>query len=394
MNKIYKISLIFACVVVLALAFLVWLNNDLDKNKIDFKAVQFDIKEDKNNICIVTNEREFADALDDERIQIIDIENDLDLGIKYLSSLKIDSKYIEKHNEALIHPVLKRTGVSKVKIKDRKNLIIRSKTGSKILHTNFVIDNSENIKIENIYLDELWEWDEETLGYYSKNNWDFITIKNSKNVLINNCKFGKSYDGITDIKESQNITISNCEVLETDYLNNAFYNVQFDELEHNIDKYKMYSFLRNEALLSKEQVKKLSAYQFKVYLIGTEDYGPKNENIVIHDCKFFNVKTRVPQVRNSSVYFYNNYVKSNESDYNAYMSYKQYVLIEEKYPKIVALQSYGVIAIQRAYVVVENCEFIGTTYKYTTSKNFDLRGLGRIVKKSASHHIIVGQKTK
>ena len=52
--------------------------------------------------------------------------------------------------------------MSKLLIQNKDGLIIYSKNGCKLLHTNIVIKNSKNIKIENIKMEELWEWDEET----------------------------------------------------------------------------------------------------------------------------------------------------------------------------------------------------------------------------------------
>ncbi|MBR1540298.1 MAG: hypothetical protein IJ629_03900 [Clostridia bacterium] len=182
-KKIVKILLLIAIVFII---FWIWLSIELNKNKIDFSEVEIDIKKTDDNFCIVENEEEFIRALENKKIQIIEIINDLDLGYNTIKSLGISSPFITKHNEALTHPVLIGTGVSKLNIDNRDGLIIYSSSGSKILHANIIISNSENIKFENIFFDELWEWDEETKAEYDRNDWDFFTIKNSKNIQIKN----------------------------------------------------------------------------------------------------------------------------------------------------------------------------------------------------------------
>lgn len=213
-------------------------------------------------------------------------------------------------------------------------------------------------------MEELWEWDEETKGEYDRNNWDYITIKNSENIAIEKCDFSKAYDGITDIDYSKNITISNCNVLEID-LNNEFYNMQFEELEQNMNKYSIYSYLRKEIGLDIETIKKMVAYQFKVYNIGSNKENSQNTNIVIHDCTFKNVKTRIPMARNSSIYVYNSYVEATKVN-KKMLNKKDYKKIKKTYPKIVSFNSHGAISIKNSYMVIENCVYKGFKYTFNT----------------------------
>lgn len=348
---------------------------DLNQNKIDFKEVEIDIEKTDKNYIEVTNSRELLSALENDSINIINIKNDIDLGFY---NVDYYSRYIKEHNKALTHPKLKASGISKLVLKNKSNLIITSTTGSKLLHTNIVIDNGKNIKIHNIELAELWEWDEKTKANYDINDWDAISIRNSNNILIDHITFNKVYDGITDINDSKNITIKNCKLNNTD-INDNYFNDQFVELEDNKNKYPMYKYLRDDVKLSIDQIKKLSSYQYKLFLIGTKDYGSKNKNIVIHDNMFLNVKTRIPQARNSSVYFYNNYIDSSNISYDIISKKQKEMVNTSKYQKLVHLGTYGIISIQRSYVVSENNIFKGVDYPYTKGRDSKYKNIGRII---------------
>ena len=375
----YKLLLLIIIVGVFVFGYVYF---DLNQNRIHFHIVKINIKKDSNNYVDVTNEEEFILALENSNYKIINIVNDLDLGFFSLQKKEINSGYIIKHNVPLTHPVLMKTGVSKLVLSNRNGLIIKSSNGSKILHCNIRIENSKNIKIENVSMEELWEWDEVTGLEYDRNDWDYITIKNSKNVIISHCEFSKSYDGITDIKESSNIVIEYCKLNEVDINNNDFYNIQFEELEKNQDKYPIYRFLRKNAKVSIDEIKQIFSCQAKLYLIGPEDYGPKNNNIIIHDCLFLNVRNRVPQARNSSVYVYNVYADSKKINIYKILTDKQISYISSHYHIIVAPSSYGVISIQRSYIVVENCIYDGADNPYTYTRNGKYSNIGRIIIKN------------
>jgi len=369
-----KKIIILLFIVVIIIGIYVYL--DLNQNKISFYEVNINV--DKDNHIDVSSEEDFIKAIE-SNIKIININKDLDLGYYYLNNKSISSKYIIEHTEPLTHPVLKDTGVSKLLIKNRDGLVIKSSNGSKILHTNIIIEDSNNIEISNIELDELWEWDEDSLGEYDRNDWDAISIKNSNNILIDHITFHKVYDGITDIKNSCNITIKNCKLERVDINNDTFFNKQFEELENNKDKYLMYQYLRDEVGLTIKQVKLLSSYQYKLFLIGPKDFGEKNKNIVIHDNMFLNVKTRIPQARNSSVYFYNNYIDSSNINYNIISKKQKKMINNSKYLKLVHLTTYGIISIQRSYVVSENNILKGVEIPYTKRRDKSYKNIGRII---------------
>lgn len=366
MKKVIAITIVIIFILGLIVYF------DLNQNKISFNEAKVNIKKTDNNYIEVDNAKDFIKALDNNDIHIINIVKDIDLGYNKVEK----NKYIEEHNIPLIHPILKKSGISRLLLKNKNNLIITSSNKSSIYHANIIIENSSNIKIDNIVFKELWEWDEETTAEYDRNEWDNITILNSNKIEISNCNFTKSYDGIIDINNSNNITISN-NYLDTIDLKDEFFNKQFEELENNIDKYPMYKYLRKDVSLSIEKIKKLSQYQFKLFLIGTESNCPKNKNIVIHDNKFINVKTRIPQGRNSSIYFYNNYIDSRNIR-NDIISMEQVKMINEKYPKFVSLKEHGVISIERSYIVSKNNTFKGIDLPYTNTRDKDYFKIGII----------------
>ena len=383
MKKTKKFLRFFWLILMFFIIFIFYfLQNSLNKNRLEkFVQVNIEIEENEYNKVTVSDAKSFISAIEDDNIKIIQIENDIDLGYNLLKENGIESDYITEHNQPLTHPRLKRSGISKIRIKNKDGLIICSKQGNKILHANIVIEDSKNVKIDNIKFEELWEWDEYTQANYSRNDWDYITIKNSDSINIKNCEFSKAYDGITDIKNSKNITIEYCKLNEINIDEDEFFNEQFEELEKNIDEYPMYNFLRKDVGLDINKIKELSSYQFKLYTIGTEDNCNKNENIVIHDNMYFNIKTRIPLARNSSVYLYNIYADQSKINYNI-ISKSDLWKIKRKYPKFVSLSTHGIIAIQRAYVVEENCLYYGVKHRYTSYRGFSISNLGRIIKKS------------
>ena len=357
---------VLVCVIVIigiVISSFIYKNVFFKKQKSEFKEVEIIISENNHNKAFVTNPLEFVQALEDENIEIIEIMNDIDMGYNVFEEYKARSKYIEKHNEPLTHPILKETGVSKLKIQNKNNLIIYSSLGCKLLHVNIIINNSSNIKISNIKMEEMWEWDEITEARFEKNDWDYITIRNSENIEISNCEFSKAYDGITDIINSNSITIKNCKLNEIDLKNDIFFNKQFEELEANIENYPMYSFLRKDIGLNISKVKELTSYQYKLYLIRTDKSNQKCNNIVIHDNIFNNVKTRIPLAKNSNVYIYNIYTDSTKINYNI-ISKETKKEIRKKYKKFIDLNSHGIIASDNSKVIAENCIFSGIKHEY------------------------------
>ena len=368
--------IVLALIIVIILILIINLHEKSSYN--NFEIVQINIEKTDNNYANVRNVQELEKALLNNQIQLIEISEDIDLGYNVIKNQLSTNQIFKKHNIPLTHPKLIETGVSKLNIENKENLILYSNNGSKILHCNIKINNSKNIKIENLLFEELWEWDEETKAEYDRNDWDYITIENSEKICIRNCEFSKSYDGITDIKNSKDITIEYCKVNEID-INDYFYNEQFIYLEENKNNYPMYQFLRE--YLSYEEIKELCSYQFKVYTIGeVERVNKKCTNIVIHDSLYLNVKTRLPLIRNGTAHIYNIYADSTKiSDLmKKLVNEGTFYIIKEKYSKFISLNAYGIISVEKAYVLSENTVYNGAKYPYTNyRKNLD-ESSGRI----------------
>lgn len=333
----------------------------------EFSTVDINIERNNTNYKSVKNAVELEEALLNPKIEIIEISNDIDLGYNLIKDEIKTGDIFQEHNLPLTHPKLKSTGVSKLRIENKENLIIYSANGSSILHCNIRIENSKNIKIYNLSFKELWEWDEEGKAEYDRNDWDYITIRDSENICISNCEYSKAYDGITDVKDSKNVTIEYCKLDDID-VNDDFFDEQFKYLENNKDKYEMYSFLRDDMELSYDEIKELFSYQFKVFLIENNE---KNSNIVIHDCLFLNAKTRIPLMRNGKAYVYNIYADSRRLStiMEKLIESNHFDKIKEKYDKVVALNSYGVIAEGEARIYVKNTAFEGAKYPYAEYDN-------------------------
>lgn len=133
--------------------------------------------------------------------------NDLNLGWNELPAAAQTSPFAE-HNDALTHPVLKQTGVSKLTIDGFNGLTIFSANGATIKHAAISVKRSQNVIIRNLEFDELWEWDESSKGDYDKNDWDYITLEETSKVWIDHCTFHKAYDGLVDSKKEQMVSRS------------------------------------------------------------------------------------------------------------------------------------------------------------------------------------------
>lgn len=200
-------------------------------------------------------------------VKVVEIMNDLNLGWNEIPSAAQTSPFA-KHNDALTHPVLKQTGVSKITVDGFNGLTIFSANGSKIKHAAISVKRSSNVIIRNLEFDELWEWDESTKGDYDKNDWDYITLEESSGVWIDHCTFNKAYDGLVDSKKgTSGVTISWSAFKGDDGSPNSWVTRQINEMEANKASYPMYNYLRSSAVgLSKEDIIAISGSQKKVIL--------------------------------------------------------------------------------------------------------------------------------
>ncbi|MDQ0174089.1 pectate lyase family protein [Paenibacillus tundrae] len=241
-------------------------------------------------------------------VKVVEIMNDLNLGWNEIPSAAQKSPFA-KHNDALTHPVLKQTGVSKLTIDGFNGLTIFSANGSKIKHAAISVKRSSNVIIRNLEFDELWEWDESTKGDYDKNDWDYITLEESSGVWIDHCTFNKAYDGLVDSKKgTSGVTISWSTFKGDDGSANSWVTQQINELEANKASYPMYNYLRSSAVgLSKADIIAISGPQKKGHLVGSTSLESANANLsmTLHHNLYKDIQDRMPRLRGGNAHAYN-----------------------------------------------------------------------------------------
>ena len=315
----------------------------------------------------VATAKEFLEALSNIKLtgkpSAIELTADIGLGsleignaiTEYSSIIKPDSK------QALLHPTLKETGVSSLKIDGMSNLTIFSENGAKLKHVCIEMNNSSNIIIRNIIFDELWEWDEggdsTTPGDYDRNDWDYMTIQNgSTGIWIDHCTFYKAYDGIVDVKkaddtDTMDITISWSEFLPESQ--GSFFNDMMSLLEANPESYPYYYKLLTEHSMTKEQVREYAAPQKKTHLVGASDTeaNMKNLRLTLANNRYKNSMDRMPRLRSGSAHIYNTIMDA--SDIYAFKKTLTDAYANER------VVSNGAIATTGGSVLVENSKIDG-----------------------------------
>lgn len=257
----------------------------------------------------VYNAADLAAALKkNSGVKVVEIMNDLNLGWNEIPSAAQTSPFA-KHNDALTHPVLKQTGVSKLTIDSFNGLTIFSANGAKIKHAAISVKRSSNVIIRNLEFDELWEWDEATKGDYDKNDWDYITLEENSNVWIDHCTFNKAYDGLVDSKKgTSGVTISWSLFKGDDGSANSWVTQQVNELEANKASYPMYNYLRSSAVgLSKADIIAISSPQKKGHLVGSTSFDSANANLsmTLHHNLYKDIQDRMPRLRGGNAHAYN-----------------------------------------------------------------------------------------
>ncbi len=218
-----------------------------------------------------------------------------------------------------MHPTLKETGVSWLKLHDYHNLTIFSKNGATIKHAGIIFEGgTTNVIIRNLVFDELWEWDEQTSGDYDRNDWDYMSVQDdAEGIWIDHCTFYKSYDGIIDIKnkskELQRVTVSWCEMLPGSK-DNTFFNAQMDWLENHINETTYYRKLRQTENMSAKDVWYSAYGQKKAHLLGSNDKDTQDAAIraTFANNYYKNVMSRLPRLRYGKVHEYNCVMDSQE----------------------------------------------------------------------------------
>lgn len=256
----------------------------------------------------VTNAAEFHEALKPGTgAKVIEIMNDLDLGWLEIPESARTAPF-SKHNDPLLHPVLLKTGVSKITIDNANGLTLFSRNGSAIRHASLVFRDSSNIVIRNLRFDELWEWDEVTRGDYDRNDWDYISLENkTSGVWIDHSTFGKSYDGVVDAKGGSNgITLSWSRFEGDDGSPDSWVSQQIEALDRLPAKYPMYAALL-DAGLTKADIVAIAAGQKKGHLIGASEGATDNADLelTLHHNQYTDMMDRIPRLRAGNAHVYN-----------------------------------------------------------------------------------------
>lgn len=259
----------------------------------------------------VSDEVEFLEALLDEDVRAIEIASDLSLGSKELEEkLKAKGKSLNDFRSVYrvsrapqVHPVLKETGVGRIRIRLREGLLLFSRAGHSLKHAGFEIDEAKDIVIRNLVLEELWEWDDAGAGSYKENDWDYFVIEKSEGIWLDHLTFRQAYDGIVDVKEGcRNMTLS---FSRLDFRPNAFIQAQIDYLEENRESYPYYDSLRDDGL-TPDDILKMASYQKKGFNLGNQTDGEGYESITFtfHHLLIWNLQDRMPRIRKGDAHVY------------------------------------------------------------------------------------------
>ncbi|WP_226000379.1 family 16 glycoside hydrolase [Paenibacillus sp. BJ-4] len=291
-------------------------NNATSKNNYNLAGFSYgntgggNIAETDANYKKVYNAVDLNEALKKgTKVKVIEIMNDLDLGWNEIPSAAKVMPF-SANNPVQTHPVLKKTGVSKVYLENLNGITIFSANGAKIKHAGFVIKRSSNLIFRNLEFDELWEWDEATKGNYDKNDWDYITVEGaSSKVWIDHCTFNKAYDGLVDVKKGSNgVTISWSLFKGDDRSSNSWVTQQVNAMEADKSSYPMYAYLRSSAVgMSKEDIIDIAAGQKKAHLIGATEMAGDNADleVTLHHNYYLDIQDRMPRLRGGNAHVYN-----------------------------------------------------------------------------------------
>lgn len=274
------------------------------------------IAEDDPSYRQVTSALELHAALTPgSGVKVVEIMNDLDLGWLEIPEGARSAPFA-KHNEPLLHPVLLKTGVTKITIDGANGLTLFSRNGSAIRHASLVFRSSSNIIIRNLRFDELWEWDEATGGDYDRNDWDYISLENgTRGVWIDHATFGKAYDGVVDAKGgSSGITISWSRFEGDEGTPGSWVSEQIEALDRLPAKYPMYSALLDSGLETSEIIA-ISAGQKKGHLIGASEMAADNAQLelTLHHNLYLDMMDRIPRLRAGNAHVYNIVVDSSRA---------------------------------------------------------------------------------
>lgn len=259
--------------------------------------------EGSDEYAVVTNELEFFEAIEGAQsgdVKVIELRADLYLGWNELPEDVLDfygDTLIEAYKDSLFltgapisNPSMIESGVSTVTLSKIDGLTIFSQTGNKIRHAEIKLNSSVNdLVLRNLEFTDVWDWDDRrstgygstgALGSTKRTGWSYIKINGAKNVWIDHCNFGVSYDGNVDIENgSSGISITWCNIGDTDYSEGSMLNKTVTYLEElyqqnkkddNVGSFIMYTIMRDNGM-SPQDIMKYMGHHKKCHLGGGGD---------------------------------------------------------------------------------------------------------------------------
>ncbi|WP_045959778.1 hypothetical protein [Acholeplasma palmae] len=352
----------------------------------------------EDNYASVTNSAEFIDAINNKK-EIIEIKNDLDLGFKVIQAetkksendlKKLKVTNFQSRNKLVTSEAIEKSGISQIEISNVKGMTIFSQNGATLKHVGFKINQTNDLVIRNLKFDELWQWEDSLsadtykIGDYDLQGWSYFKINFSHNIWLDHLVFGKSYDGLIDAENSSTgVTISWCQFLAGDassYYKDVMSGLEKSYLDQTI-KYVYYKYLRDSGL-SATDIYELFKGQKKGFMIGGSDDVKKDEwttnkqlEFSIINTYFKNLQDRLPRLRGGSSHIYNVHVDNNEI-YETQRRIKSYSLYKDLVNGIVAnnwklaFTNQGMVTTNGGSVKYENSIFEGVRELIKTN-NYD-----------------------
>lgn len=260
------------------------------------------IKEGNEAYAVVTNEEEFLDALSEAKagtVHVIEIRSDLYLGWSELSNeaKAAGSGIVQAYESSeslggtpVGSPSLIESGISVVTLDKVDGLTIFSLNGNTIRHAEIKFNSEvKDLVIRNLEFTDVWEWDDQResgfgstggLGNRKRTGWTNIKLNGCKNVWIDHCTFGNSFDGNVDVENgSSGITLSWCKIGDDDVSvgSNIYKTAMYLETLYNQNKtdetipsFKIYKIMRDNGM-TVEQIMKYMSQHDKCHLVGAGD---------------------------------------------------------------------------------------------------------------------------
>lgn len=284
-------------------------------------------------------ELEFLQALDDARedkVKIIEIREDLDLGYDSLSDEAKACASIAEYGSslacALQNPAIGVSGVSQLSIANTNGLTIFSPNGATVRRAEWKLQgSSKDIVIRNLRFDGMWQWSE--AASTKEAGWSLMKVNGAKGVWLDHCSFTNAIDGCIDSENgAEGISYTWCLIgpvatESPDQADAVYQSVTYMEYLYQkggvLDDSGRYTKLR-DAGATVPEIMAYECYHKKTSLNGSGDKDYKdNEKLNLQDGnqrirltmaynKVSNTGTRLPLLRQGTAHMFNMYVDHSE----------------------------------------------------------------------------------